>query len=109
MIEGFWIVQFAGMEGKGGGVAVLLKGQVLGGDNAYTYIGTYEEIGTSLKASVLVQNFDPSIGEVMGVQGDYTLNLTLKLDGDVMEGQGTISTSPGFAMRVKLTRRARLV
>lgn len=109
MIEGFWIVQFAGIEGKGGGVAVLLKGQVLGGDNAYTYIGTYQSAGEDFRASVLVQNFDPSVGEVMGIQGDYTLNLTLKLNGDVLEGQGTVSTAPDFPMRVKLTRRARLV
>lgn len=109
MIEGFWIVQFAGLEGNGGGVVVLLRGQVLGGDNAYTYIGTYQGTNTDFRASVLVQNFDPSVGEVMGVKGDYTLNLTLKVNGDVMEGQGTISSTPGFAMRVKLTRRARLV
>lgn len=81
MIEGFWIVQFAGMEGKGGGVAVLLKGQVLGGDNAYTYIGTYKGDSTDFRASVLVQNFDPSIGEVTEIQGDYTLNLALKVNG----------------------------
>ena len=33
MVEGFWIVQFAGMEGKGGGVVVVTKGKVFGGDS----------------------------------------------------------------------------
>ena len=108
MIEGFWVVQFAGLEGKDGGVAVLLKGRVLGGDNAYTYIGTYEGSGSEYRASILVQNFNPSIGDVMGIQGDYTLNLVLKLQGNELEGQGSTPSAPGFNMRVKLTRRAHL-
>ncbi len=109
MIEGFWIVQFAGMEGRGGGVAVLLKGQVLGGDNAYTYVGTYEGSGPDYRATVEVQNFDPSIGDVMGIQGNYTLNLVLKLEGDELHGQGSTPSAPGFNMRVRLTRRANLL
>ena len=109
MIEGFWIVQFGGMEGMGSGVAVLLKGQVLGGDNAYTYVGTYEGSGSDYRANIEVKNFDPSIGDVMGIKGDYTLNLVLKLQGDQIHGEGSTPSAPGFNMRLKLTRRASLL
>jgi hypothetical protein len=30
--DGLWVVQYAGMQGKDGGVVVLIKGKVLGGD-----------------------------------------------------------------------------
>ena len=60
MIEGFWIVQFEGMKGGGGGVALFVKGQVFGGDGAYTYIGTYKAEGNLLKARVSVRNFFPT-------------------------------------------------
>jgi len=33
MVEGFWIVQFQGPQGNGGGVAVFVNGKVFGGDS----------------------------------------------------------------------------
>jgi hypothetical protein len=72
-VDGFWIVQYAGMEGKDGGVAVLMKGRVLGGDSGFTYTGTYEETKFGLKASFLVENFNPSVGSVLGIKGDHKL------------------------------------
>jgi len=42
MIDGFWIVQFEGVQAKGGGVAVLTKGHIFGGDSGFTYTGKYE-------------------------------------------------------------------
>jgi hypothetical protein len=110
MVEGFWIVQFAGMEGKGGGVAVLTKGKVFGGDSAFTYLGAYEETEGNLKANVLVQNFDPLIGNVLGIKGDFSLKLECTPNGsDELRGQASTPAAPGFGLKVKLTRRANLV
>ncbi len=36
MVEGFWIVQYEGMKGNGGGVVIFIKGKVFGGDTGYT-------------------------------------------------------------------------
>lgn len=109
MVEGLWIVQFAGMEGKGGGVAVLTKGRVLGGDSAFTYMGAYQESESGIRATVKVQNFDPAIGNVLGIKGDFQLDLNMFLVGDgVMQGQGSTPSAPGFGLKVKLTRRAAL-
>ena len=33
MVEGFWIVQFEGVQGNGGGVVFFIKSQVFGGDS----------------------------------------------------------------------------
>ena len=100
MTEGLWIVQFAGMEGKGGGVAVLAKGRVLGGDSAFTYIGNYQESENGIRAAVNVQNFDPAIGNVLGIKNDFQLNLNLtSISEDVMQGQGSTPSAPGFGLR----------
>jgi len=109
MYEGFYIVQFAGMEGKGGGVVLINRGQVFGGDSAYTYIGTYEVKGVRLLAKIEVQNFEPSIGEVMGIKGDYTLSLSLALKDGALVGEGTTPSAPGFGLKVKLTLRSKMV
>jgi hypothetical protein len=109
MLEGLWIVQFAGMEGKGGGVAVLIRGQVLGGDGAFTYIGKYQETDGGMQATVAVQNFDPAIGNVLGINGDFVLTLKVRLiSEDVMQGDGSTPSAPGFGLKVKLTRRTQV-
>ncbi len=109
MFQGFWIVQFAGMEGKGGGVVVLIKGKIFGGDSAYTYIGSYQEENESITATVKVQNFDPLMGNVLGIKGDFTLQLQMKSEGkDILRGQASTSAAPGFGLKAKLTRSAML-
>jgi hypothetical protein len=108
MFDGFWIVTFAGMEGKGGGVAVLLKGKIYGGDSAFTYLGTYAEEGNGkVKAEVLVQNFDPLVGNVMGIKGDFNLKFELAAKGnDELQGQASTPAAPGFGLKARLVRRA---
>lgn len=109
MFEGLWVVQFAGMEGKDGGVVVLTKGQVLGGDSAFTYIGTYQVSEHGFQASVLVQNFNPRVGNVLGISGDFTLNLKVTTAGNgILEGEGSTPAAPGFGLKVRLTRRAKM-
>jgi hypothetical protein len=109
MFDGFWIVTFAGMEGKGGGVVILLNGKIFGGDSAFTYLGTYTEADGKLKADVLVQNFDPVIGNVLGIKGDFNLNFELIPKGnDELQGQASTPAKPGFGLKARLVRRAKL-
>jgi hypothetical protein len=109
MFDGFWIVTFAGMEGKGGGVVVLMKGKIFGGDSAFTYLGTYTEAEGKIKADVAVQNFDPLIGNVLGIKGDFKLNFQLTAKGeDELQGQASTPSAPGFGLKAKLVRRAKL-
>lgn len=109
LAEGFWLVQFAGMEGLGAGVAVLSAGKVLGGDSGFTYIGTYESSERGVRATVLVENFDPKIGSVLAIKGDFKLSLdVLWLDRNTLRGNATLVTPPGIGIAVKLTRKSDL-
>jgi hypothetical protein len=106
MVEGFWIVQFEGMQGNGGGVVMFVKGKVFGGDSGYTYLGSYRVEGTSVKANVVVRNFLPGVPSVVGVVGDFELNIEGKLEGDVIKGTGALANAAGIAL--KLTKQANL-
>ncbi len=108
MVDGFWIVQYEGMKGNGGGVAVFIKGKVFGGDTGYTYMGSYRTQGASVMASVKVCNFLPDVPSVIGVVGDFELNINGKLEGDVIKGTGSLANSQAVGIALKLTRRANL-
>jgi len=85
MVEGFWIVQYEGMQGSGGGVVMFTKGKVFGGDTGYTYLGSYESRGNALKARVMVRNFIAGIPSVVGITGDFELSIEGTIEGDVIK------------------------
>ena len=108
MVEGFWIVQYEGMQGNGGGVALFIKGKVFGGDTGYYYLGTYQSIGSTLKAQITVHNFIPNMPSVVGITGDFELSIEGTVEGDAIRGTGRLVgiNKPGVA--VKLSKRAEL-
>jgi hypothetical protein len=109
MVEGFWIVQYEGMVGNGGGVVIFAKGKVFGGDTGYTYIGSYQEQGNSVKAHVKVENFLPSIPSVLGFVGDFELNIDGTLEGSVIKAIGSLPGGQAVGIALKLTKRADLL
>ena len=108
MIEGFWIVQYEGMKGNGGGVVMFIKGQIFGGDTGYTYTGSYQTKGNSVKAQVTVRNFLPNVPSVLGVTADFKLNIDGKLEGDVIRGTGSLASGQAAGIALKLTKKAEL-
>jgi len=108
MVDGFWIVQYEGMQGNGGGVAMFIKGKLFGGDTGYTYMGSYQTQGDSLKADVMVRNFLPDIPNVTGVVGDFELKLDGKIEGDVIRATGSVKNLQAVGIAIKLTKRASL-
>jgi hypothetical protein len=107
MVEGFWTVQFLGPQGNGGGVAVFVKGKMFGGDSGFSYIGTYEG-DPVLKARVLVQQFDAGIPNVLGMAGDFELNVTATVKGDTMAGTAIVAGQPQRSLGIKLVKKADL-
>jgi len=89
MVEGFWIVQYEGLKGAGGGVAVFTKGRILGGATGSTFVGDYQADEKTVKGRVRVHNFLPGIGSVVGIEGDYDLDLAGTIEGDVINGTGS--------------------
>jgi hypothetical protein len=108
MIEGLWIVQFHGPQGVGGGVVVLTRGQVLGGDSGFTYSGTYELKDIFLKAKVSVKNFDSAIPNVLGIPGNFELLIEGKLQGNDINGTGALANAPDSKMVVRLKKTSDL-
>lgn len=104
MIEGLWIVQYEGTAGGDGGVIVFARGQALGGDNAYVYSGTYQSDAARISARVLVRNFNPAIGNVLGIKGDFELIVQGTIQGDTIKGSASLVNQEGPGMVVKLTK-----
>ena len=108
MIEGLWTVQFQGVQGAGGGVAVFAKNKILGGDSGYTYLGDYEENGNNIKARVTVSNFLPGVPNVMGRQGNFDLEFAGMVNGDAMTVTANLVGAPNQKLNARLTRKSNL-
>jgi T3SS negative regulator,GrlR len=108
MIDGLWIVRFHGPAGVGGGVVVLTKGQVLGGDSGFAYVGSYQQTGDVLKAKVSATQFDANVPSVLGVPGNHDLLIEGKVANDTIEGTGALATHPDTKIVVQLSRHHRL-
>ena len=108
MVDGFWILQVQIPEFSSGGVAVFIKGKVFGGDNGFTWVGTYEGDDRLVKARVNVHNFDPAIQSVFGIAGDYELHFSGNVQGDVIMGTAMLANQPQKTLGIRLTKRANL-
>lgn len=108
MVEGFWIVQTKVPEGIGGAVVMLMGGKIFGGDNAFTFLGTYYTDKATMKAKVTVQNFDPAVPSIFGLTADYDLDVSVTIKGDSMEGTAMISGQPTKSIAVLLKKKASL-
>jgi hypothetical protein len=105
MIDGFWIVQFEGMQGRGGGVMLLKNGNVFGGNSGYTFMGTYQADDRSVKAQIKIQRFIPGVPNAWGMQGDFELQVQGAVQGDIIRGTAQLYPA-GMVIPVKLSRRA---
>jgi hypothetical protein len=108
LIEGFWIVQYEGLQGNGGGVAVFTKGKVFGGDSGCTYMGEYEARDDSVRAHVTVRNFLPDVPSVLGVVGDFELVIDGRVEGKVIRASGNLANNQAAGIALRLTKRADL-
>lgn len=76
-MQGLWITHFNAGAAHGNGIAVLREGEILGGDFAHTWTGTYREEGAQLYARVRVA---PYVGSHNGepMVPDRPVTMTLK-------------------------------
>jgi hypothetical protein len=106
MVEGFWVVQFEGVQGNGGGVVFFLKGRVFGGDSGFVYTGSYQSDEKTITARVKVRNFLPEVLSVFGIPGDYELNVSGKVteDGRTIQGNAALVNHEAMGIVVKLSK-----
>lgn len=107
-MAGFWIVQYEGMAGNGGGVAMFIKGHVFGGDTGYTYLGSYDARNDLVRASINVQNYLPGVPSVVGITGDFQLEIEGRVAEAIFNGAGRVVGQQAVGVALKLTRVAEL-
>jgi hypothetical protein len=103
-MQGFYTIEFQGIEGWGAGVVTLANGKVFGGDSGYLYSGTYTQSANTMNARVHVKQYVAGIQNVMGRS-----EFDLQLDGITNAGRMTVTgTIPGTPLRLHgiLTNRA---
>jgi hypothetical protein len=98
-MEGFWTVQFKGVQGFGTGVVVYLAGHVFGGDSAVMFTGTYDLQGDAVTIRIHVKQMVPGLMTVMG-RTEYDLDLAGTLNGNMLKLAGNI---PGTEDRLSAT------
>jgi hypothetical protein len=108
MLEGFWILQFTTPQFTGGGVAVLVRGMILGGDNGFTWIGTYSGDDRIVKGRVSVQNFDTSVQSILGVSGDYEMHFSGNVAANIITGTAIIAGQPQYSVGFRMTKKTNL-
>ena len=107
MVDGFWTVEFIGIPGfTGGGVVLLSKGKLLGGDSQYYYTGQYTENKDTLDAHVIVNAFVAQPASVFGTnEQKFGLNLSGAIGSQVINANGSRAENPKMTMKLRLTRR----
>ena len=88
-MEGLWYTHFTAGPVHGDGLAVLRDGEILGGDPAHTYTGSYHSDGPNLFANIRVSPYAASI-----VPADIHKPLELFLKGSVNGDTATVSGHP---------------
>jgi hypothetical protein len=96
-MEGFYTVQFVGVQGWGTGVVVYIGGHVFGGDSVAMFTGTYDLQGDAVTVRLHVKQI---AHELMGVMGrnEYDLELAGTREGDKVKLAGKI---PGTELHLK--------
>jgi hypothetical protein len=95
-MEGFWTVQFVGVQGWGAGVVVYIGGHVFGGDSAVMFTGTYDLQGNAVAIRMHVKQIAPELMNVMG-RKEFDLDMSGTLDGNTLKLAGNI---PGTELRL---------
>ena len=98
-MNGLWIAHFNAGPAHGNGLAVFRAGEILGGDFAHTWVGTYEEEGPSVYARVRVspyvatQNGEPVVPDrpvMMTLHGNCT-DIDARLTGHADDSEVMVS------------------
>ena len=109
-MDGLWTANFTGMQSSaqaGGGVVVFEDDKILGGDAGYYYTGDVETRDDEVHSRVRITPFVPSYPSVFGTIGrEFTLILSGKRTGNVVEGSGYSVELPTAKFRFRLTRVA---
>jgi T3SS negative regulator,GrlR len=106
-IQGFWVVQYEGVRGEGGGVMTILNDRLYGGDSGFIYLGSYTLTDGRFSARVTVRNFLPGVPNDLGIQGDFDLEIEGRWIDQEIRATATPVGLEVAGLAIKLTRCAR--
>jgi hypothetical protein len=87
MKHGLYKVNFRTPRGNAAGVLFVMDGKFRGGDSGFYYIGTYNEAGSKINASVVVKRHTDGIPALLG---DY---VTVSLEGMAQEDRASLKAT----------------
>ncbi len=106
-MEGLWIANFTAGAAHGSGIVIMRSGEVMGGDLAHTYQGSWQEDGSSLNARVRVEPWT-SRDEAQAEAREEPMMLTLK--GSCTDKSATLvghpDEKPDLVISVEMKRAA---
>jgi hypothetical protein len=108
MLDGLWILRILPPPVTTGGVVVFINEKIFGGDDGFTWVGTYRSDGRSIRGRVHVENFDPEIKSVLGVEGAYDMHFSGTIEGDSITGTAMIANQPQHSLALRIVKRANL-
>ena len=106
-IEQLWSLEFESeLSSEGGGVIVLEKGKILGGDNNYFYIGSYDLKNDQFNATIDVKHYHGAHNPIFGKFEEVIIKLTGDYDEEEMHLTGHVLEQPSSELHVKLKYHA---
>lgn len=104
-MQGLWYMHFTSGPLEGDGLAVLRDGEILGGDQARTYAGSYREDGSLVYANIRVAPYLRS-RTPSELKHPITLFLQGKVKDDLASVSGHVDNAPNVEVTVELHRAA---
>lgn len=102
-IEQLWSLEYvSGLSDEGGGVIVLENGRIIGGDNNYFYIGSYDLKNNKFNATIDVKHYSGSYNPIFGNMDELILKLDGKYDEDEMLLTGHVLEEPSLEVHIRL-------
>lgn len=109
-VEGLWTTVFSDENGPHttGGVILLQKGHLHGGDNNYHYEGTYRVDGDRIELTLSATHFHGGRSHIVGDRDAFTLHLSGPVGEREMALAGHLDDDPDVSVTATLRRQAEL-
>ncbi|HEY9682001.1 MAG TPA: GrlR family regulatory protein [Oculatellaceae cyanobacterium] len=108
-MEGFYTTTFKTHTAvEGAGIVVMKNGKLIGGDNAYKYVGDYADHDGSLKVNVHATRFAPGVS-VFGDVNELKLTFIANLTDTGACFKGTLIDEPEQQLVVTLCRQSEMI
>lgn len=102
-LEQLWSVEFVSNLGsEGGGVVVLEGGKILGGNDNYFYIGSYDLMKNKFNATIDIKHYHGRCNPVFGKLEEFILKLEGDADEENMLLTGHMLEDPSRELHVRL-------